>query len=129
MKKGEEVTGISPDDVIPHIQSVSEILLLEVRKRSTFSKRPPRPTTSSKFMSPEARLVSKECWMLCGANLGTPVEELNPFQQIKVSSSNFNPNMMSEASPGWRLPSDWLLGALTRHDENQSSRWTSEARL
>ncbi len=99
VKKGEEVTGISPDDVMPHIQSVSEILLLEVRKTFDFFKATTSADNIQQIYVAGGTARIEGMLDALRSEFGTPVEELNPFQQIKVSSSKFNPNMMSEASP------------------------------
>ncbi|MEE8256926.1 MAG: type IV pilus assembly protein PilM, partial [Acidobacteriota bacterium] len=99
LKQGKELEGVSLETVKSHIESVSEILLLEVRKTFDFF----RATTSAEQIQQiyVAGGTARVEGMLesLRAEFDTPVEELNPFQQIGYNPSKFDPTYISEVAP------------------------------
>ncbi len=99
LKQGKELEGVSLETVKSHIESVSEILLLEVRKTFDFF----RATTSAEQIQQiyVAGGTARVEGMLDSLReeFDTPVEELNPFQRIGYNPSRFDPTYISEVAP------------------------------
>lgn len=98
LKQGKEVPNVSPDSMIPHLRSVSEILLLEIQKTFDFF----RQTASSDNIQHiyvaggTARIGGLVDLLKEEFNL--PVEVLNPFQRIKLGS-NIDSGYIEEIGP------------------------------
>ena len=99
LKRGKELEGVSLDTVKSHIESVTELLVLEVRKTFDFF----RATTSAEQIQQiyVAGGTARVEGMLesLREEFDTPVEELNPFQRIGYNPSRFDPTYISEVAP------------------------------
>lgn len=99
LKRGKELEGVSLDTVKSHIESVTELLVLEVRKTFDFF----RATTSAEQIQQiyVAGGTARVEGMLesLREEFDTPVEELNPFQKIGYNPSRFDPTYISEVAP------------------------------
>lgn len=99
LKQGKEIEGVSLETVKSHIESVSEILLLEVRKTFDFF----RATTSAEQIQQiyVAGGTARVEGMLDSLReeFNISVEELNPFQKIGYDPSRFDPTYISEVAP------------------------------
>ena len=98
LKRGKEIEGVSLDTVKSHIESVTELLVLEVRKTFDFF----RATTSAEQIQQiyVAGGTARVEGMLesLREEFDTPVEELNPFQRIGYNPSRFDPTYISEVA-------------------------------
>ena len=99
LKQGKEVPGVSLETVKDHLKDVTGILLIEVRKTFDFF----RATTSAEqiqqiYVAGGSARVEGMLDSL-REEFNTPVEELNPFQQIGYDSSKFDPSYISEVAP------------------------------
>lgn len=99
LKQGKEVPGVSPERMVPHIKSVSEILLLEIQKTFDFF----RQTTSAEnihqiYLSGGTARVGGLVDQL-QEELKTPVAIINPFQRVVVDPERFDLNFVNEIAP------------------------------
>lgn len=99
LKMGQAIQKASPDSELPHLQSVSELLLLDVHKTFDFF----RQTTSSDpihaiyLAGGTARI--KGLAELLGSEFGVPVEIIDPFRKIEISPDKFDPARIAEMGP------------------------------
>jgi type IV pilus assembly protein PilM len=99
LKQGKEVPGVSLERMMPHIKSVSEILLLEIQKTFDFF----RQTTSAEniqqiYLSGGTARVGGLVEQL-QEELKTPVAIINPFQKVIVDPERFDLNFVNEIAP------------------------------
>lgn len=99
LKQGKELEGVSLETVKSHIESVTELLVLEVRKTFDFF----RATTSAEQIQQiyVAGGTARVEGMLDSLReeFNISVEELNPFQKIGYDPSRFDPTYISEVAP------------------------------
>lgn len=100
LKQGQEVANISADAKAPHIQSVSEILLLEIQKTFDFF----RQTTSQAENIQQIYLAGGTAKIeglvdLLKEEFNIPVEVLNPFQKVDFNPSKFDSAFVQEIAP------------------------------
>ena len=99
LKQGKEAGTATPAQAAPHLQSVSEILLLEVQKTFDFFKQ----TTSAEniqqiYVAGGTARIEGLVDLLKG-EFNIPVEVMNPFQRVEVNPSKFDPNYINEIAP------------------------------
>jgi type IV pilus assembly protein PilM len=98
LKQGQTVGNVSADAKAAHIQSVSDILLLEIQKTFDFF----RQTTSAENI--QAVYVAGGTARIEGLvdllkrDLNVPVEILNPFRRVSMGS-RFDPAYTAEIAP------------------------------
>ncbi|MGH9357102.1 MAG: type IV pilus assembly protein PilM [Terriglobia bacterium] len=99
LKMGQGLSNITPDAEIPHMHSVSELLLLEIQKTFDFF----RHTTSSDAINAiylaggTARV--KGLTDLLKSEFSLPVEVLDPFRKVHYSPDKFDPSLVAELAP------------------------------
>ena len=98
LKKGAEVPGVSEDQKVSVLKSVSEILVLEIHKTFDFFRASATAeniqhiyVAGGSARIPGIRDLLKE-------EFSVPVEELNPFQRITYSPGKFNDEYIRELS-------------------------------
>jgi len=96
LKQGFEIPNITQDQKIPHLRSVTEILMLEIQKTFDFF----RQTTSTENI--QHIYVSGGTAKIEGlldqlkAEFNIPVEAINPFQRVVVDSKKFDVGYVDE---------------------------------
>ncbi|MDR3676685.1 MAG: type IV pilus assembly protein PilM [Acidobacteriota bacterium] len=99
LKQGFEVPNVTQEQKIPHLRSVTEILMLEIQKTFDFF----RQTTSTENI--QHIYVSGGTAKIDGlvdqlkAEFSIPVEIINPFQRIMVDSKKFDVGYVEEIAP------------------------------
>ncbi len=99
LKMGQSLPAIVPDAEVPHLHSISELLLLEIQKTFDFF----RHTTSADpinaiYLAGGTARV-KGLGDLLKAEFGVPVEILDPFRKIHFSKDKFDPSFVAELAP------------------------------
>jgi type IV pilus assembly protein PilM len=111
LKLGEEINGISPSDVQYVIESVTEIISMEVQKTFDFFKSTSTVKTIDRMLvSGGAAHTHGLIDALCG-NLDIPVEKFDSFRRIQVDSKRFP--MIKEQAPDMAI----AVGLALRSDE------------
>jgi type IV pilus assembly protein PilM len=99
LKQGFEVPNIGQDQKLPHLRSVTEILMLEIQKTFDFF----RQTTSTENI--QHICVSGGTAKIEGlveqlkAEFNIPVEIINPFQRVVIDPKKFDVGYVDEISP------------------------------
>ncbi len=99
LKQGYEVPNVTAEQKIPHLRSVTEILMLEIQKTLDFF----RQTTSTENI--QHIYVSGGTARIEGlvdqlkAEFGIPVEAINPFQKVLVDAKKFDVAYVDEIAP------------------------------
>jgi len=99
LKQGFEVPNVTQDQKLPHLRSVTEILMLEIQKTFDFF----RQTTSTENI--QHIYVSGGTAKIEGlldqlkAEFNIPVEAINPFQRLAVDSKRFDVGYVDEIAP------------------------------
>lgn len=99
LKMGQTISRVAPDAELPHLRSISELLLLEIQKTFDYF----RQTTSSDpiqaiyLAGGTARI--KGLPDLLKSEFGLPVEIIDPFRKIQVSPAKFDPAFITELGP------------------------------
>ncbi|MGH9357723.1 MAG: type IV pilus assembly protein PilM [Terriglobia bacterium] len=99
LKMGQTLPNIAPDAELPHLRSVSELLLLEIQKTFDFF----RHTTSADpinaiYLAGGTARV-KGLIDLLKAEFDLPVEILDPFRKVHFSKDKFDPSFVAELAP------------------------------
>ena len=99
LKQGFEVSNISPDQKLPHLRSVTEILMLEIQKTFDFF----RQTTSTEniqhiYISGGTAKIEGLMDQL-KAEFNIPVEIINPFHRVTVDPKKFDTTYLDEIAP------------------------------
>jgi type IV pilus assembly protein PilM len=99
LKQGFEVANVTQDQKLPHLRSVSEILMLEIQKTFDFF----RQTTSTEniqhvYISGGTAKIEGLVDQL-KAELNIPVEIINPFQRVVVDGKKFDLGYVEEIAP------------------------------
>jgi type IV pilus assembly protein PilM len=99
LKQGFEVPNVTQEQKIPHLRSVTEILMLEIQKTFDFF----RQTTSTENI--QHIYVSGGTAKIGGlvdqlkAEFNIPVEVINPFQRVMVDPKKFDVGYVDEIAP------------------------------
>jgi len=99
MKQGIEVPNVTPDQKLPHLRSVTEILMLEIQKTFDFF----RQTASTENI--QHIYVSGGTAKIEGlldqlkAEFNIPVELIDPFQRVEVDDKKFDVGFVNEIAP------------------------------
>jgi type IV pilus assembly protein PilM len=99
LKQGREVGGITREQKLPHLRSVSEILMLEVQKTFDFFRQ-----TASAENTQEIYLAGGTA-MIDGLveqlkeEFRVPVAIIDPFRKIKVDSAKFDEALLQDIAP------------------------------
>ena len=99
LKQGFDVPNVTQDQKLPHLRSVSEILLLEIQKTFDFF----RQTTSTEnvqhvYISGGTAKTEGLVDQL-KAEFNIPVEIINPFQRVVVDGKRFDVGYVDEIAP------------------------------
>jgi type IV pilus assembly protein PilM len=99
LKQGFDVPNVTQDQKLPHLRSVTEILMLEIQKTFDFF----RQTTSTENI--QHIYVSGGTAKIEGlmdqlkAEFNIPVEIINPFQKVFVDPKKFDVGYVDEIAP------------------------------
>jgi type IV pilus assembly protein PilM len=99
LKQGFDVPNVTQDQKLPHIRSVSEILMLEIQKTFDFF----RQTASTEniqhvyISGGTAKIEGLVDQLKTEFNL--PVEIINPFQKVEVDGKKFDVGYVDEIAP------------------------------
>ncbi len=99
LKQGFDVPNVNQDQKLPHLRSVSEILMLEVQKTFDFF----RQTTSTENI--QHIYISGGTAKIDGlvdqlkAEFNIPVDIINPFQRVVVDAKKFDVGYVEEIAP------------------------------
>ncbi|MGO8817760.1 MAG: type IV pilus assembly protein PilM [Terriglobia bacterium] len=99
LKQGLEIPNVTPDQKLPHLHSVSEILMLEIQKTIDFF----RQTASNENI--QHLYVSGGTAHIEGlldqlkAEFNLPVEAINPFQRVVVDGKKFDVGYVDQIAP------------------------------
>ena len=99
LKQGFEVPNVTQDQKLPHLRSVTEILMLEIQKTFDFF----RQTTSTEniqhiYISGGTAKIEGLVDQL-KAEFNIPVEIINPFQKVMVDGKKFDVGYVDEIAP------------------------------
>lgn len=99
LKQGFDVPNITQEQKLPHLRSVSEILMLEVQKTFDFF----RQTTSTEniqhiYISGGTAKIEGLVDQL-KAEFNIPVEVINPFMRVLVDAKKFDVGYVEEIAP------------------------------
>jgi type IV pilus assembly protein PilM len=99
LKQGQEVGGITAEQKIPHLRSVSEILMLEVQKTFDFF----RQTTSAEntqhiYLAGGSATIEGLVEQL-KEEFRVPVEILDPFRKVEVDPEKFDRAYLQDIAP------------------------------
>jgi type IV pilus assembly protein PilM len=99
LKKGIEIDGISPDRVVPIINSVSETILTEIQRTFEFFQTQSNRDHMDKVVlaGGAARTIGFD--QMVSERFGTPVEIFNPFRSISFNPKDFDPDFLLEIGP------------------------------
>jgi type IV pilus assembly protein PilM len=99
LKQGFDVPNVTQEQKLPHLRSVTEILMLEIQKTFDFF----RQTTSTENI--QHIYVSGGTAKIEGlvdqlkAEFNIPVEIINPFQRVLVDGKKFDVGYVDEIAP------------------------------
>ena len=99
LKQGFDVANVTQEQKIPHLRSVTEILVLEIQKTFDFF----RQTASAENI--QRIYVSGGTAKIDGlmdqlkSEFGIPVELINPFQKVLVDGKKFDVAYVNEIAP------------------------------
>ncbi len=99
LKQGLEVPNILPEQTVPHLRSVTEILVLEIQKTFDFF----RQTTSTEniqhiYVSGGTARVEGLVDQL-REEFNIPVDIINPFQRVLIDPKKFDISYVDEIAP------------------------------
>ena len=99
LKQGFEVSSVTQEQKLPHLRSVTEILMLEIQKTFDFF----RQTTSTEnvqhiYISGGTAKIEGLVDQL-KAEFNIPVELINPFQGVVVDAKKFDVDYVNEVAP------------------------------
>jgi type IV pilus assembly protein PilM len=98
LKQGLEVARIQPEAELPHLRSVSEVLVVEVKKAfDTFHQITPDPIDIIYLAGGTARI--RGLAELFQAELRAPVEILDPFRKIHCNPGKFDSSFLAALAP------------------------------
>jgi len=99
LKMGKEVGHVPAQAELPHLRSVSELLLLEIQKTFDFFRQTTSPDPISRIYLSGGTSRIKGLAELLQAEFNVPVEVLNPFNKIQFSASKFDSDYIGEVAP------------------------------
>lgn len=99
LKMGAKLPNVTQDAEVPHLRSVSELLLLEIQKTFDFF----RHTTSAEtihaiYVGGGTARIKGLCDLL-KAEFEIPVEIIDPFRKVHSSPDKFDPAFIAELAP------------------------------
>jgi type IV pilus assembly protein PilM len=99
LKQGLEVPNVTQDQKVPHLRSVTEILMLEIQKTFDFF----RQTTSTEniqhiYVSGGTAKIEGLVEQL-KSEFNIPVEAINPFLRVSVDPKKFDVGYVDEIAP------------------------------
>ncbi|MDE3181502.1 MAG: pilus assembly protein PilM, partial [Acidobacteriota bacterium] len=103
LKMGQALSQVPAEAELPHLRSVSELLLLEIQKTFDFF----RHTTASDpiqaiYLAGGTARINGLAEML-KAEFNVPVELIDPFRKIQVNPAKFDPGLIAESGPRMTL--------------------------
>ncbi|MGH9404965.1 MAG: type IV pilus assembly protein PilM [Terriglobia bacterium] len=99
LKMGVALPHLPSEAELPHLRSISELLLLEIQKTFDYFRQTtsPDPIQAIYLAGGTARIHG--LIELLKSEFGIPVEILDPFRKVQVNPGKFDPAFVSELSP------------------------------
>ena len=99
LKQGFDVPNIAPDQKLPHLRSVTEILMLEIQKTFDFFRQTAAAENIQHLYISGGTAKIEGLVDQLKAEFNIPVEIINPFQKITVDGKKFDVGYVDEIAP------------------------------
>jgi type IV pilus assembly protein PilM len=98
-KRGGRVEGLSPENLAPIAQAVSESIALEIQKTFDFFKATSSEDRIDRIFLSGGTAKMRGLPELLGERFEAPVEILNPFNNVTYNPRDFDPDFINEIGP------------------------------
>jgi type IV pilus assembly protein PilM len=99
LKQGQEVKSITREQRIPHLRSVSEILMLEVQKTFDFFRQATAAESIQQIYLAGGSAMIEGLVEQLEEEFHFPVEIIDPFRKVKVDSGKFDETFLQDIAP------------------------------
>jgi type IV pilus assembly protein PilM len=99
LKQGFDVPNVTPDQKVPHLHSVSEILMLEIQKTFDFFRQTATTDNIQHIYISGGTSKIEGLVDQLKAEFNIPVEIINPFQKVTVDGKKFDVGYVDEIAP------------------------------
>ena len=99
LKQGLEVPNITPEQKLPHLRSVTEILMLEIQKTFDFFHQTTSTDNVQHIYVSGGTAKTEGLIDQLKAEFNIPVEAINPFQRVTVDPRRFDAGFVDEIAP------------------------------
>jgi type IV pilus assembly protein PilM len=99
LKQGQEVSSITREQKIPHLRSVSEILMLEVQKTFDFFRQTPLAENAHQIYLAGGTARIDGLVEQLKEEFRVPVEIIDPFRKVKVDPQKFDGVYLQDIAP------------------------------
>jgi type IV pilus assembly protein PilM len=99
LKQGQEVGNITREQKIPHLHSVSEILMLEVQKTFDFFRQTTSADNTQHIYLAGGSAVIEGLVDQLKEEFRVPVEILDPFRKVRVDPEKFDSAYLQDIAP------------------------------
>jgi type IV pilus assembly protein PilM len=99
LKQGQEVGSITREQKIPHLRSVSEILMLEVQKTFDFFRQTPLAENAQQIYLAGGTAKIEGLVEQLKEEFHVPVEIIDPFRKVKVDPQKFDGAYLQDIAP------------------------------
>ena len=99
LKQGQEVASITREQKIPHLRSVSEILMLEVQKTFDFFRQTASAENTQQIYLAGGTAMIEGLVEQLEEEFRVPVEIIDPFRKVKVDPDKFDGAYLQDIAP------------------------------
>lgn len=99
LKQGFDVASVTQDQKLPHLRSVTEILMLEIQKTFDFFKQTASTDNIQHIYVSGGTAKTEGLVDQLKAELGIPVDVINPFQKLLVDEKKFDLGYVNDIAP------------------------------
>jgi len=99
LKQGFEIPNITPDQKLPHLRSVTEILMLEIQKTFDFFRQTATAENIQHLYISGGTAKIEGLVDQLKAEFNIPVDIINPFQRVTVDGKKFDVGYVDEIAP------------------------------
>ena len=99
LKQGMEVANVTQEQKLPHIRSVTEILMLEVQKTFDFFRQTASTDNIQHIYVSGGTAKTEGLVDQLKSEFNIPVETINPFQKVFVDGKKFDVGYVDEIAP------------------------------
>jgi type IV pilus assembly protein PilM len=99
LKQGQEVGSITREQKIPHLRSVSEILMLEVQKTFDFFRQTATADNTQQIYLAGGSATIEGLAEQLKEEFRVPVEIIDPFRKVKVDPEKFDSAYLQDIAP------------------------------